>query len=266
MYDIGDTWAGQIAIYDETGQLADATVVELVIALPDGSAAAPPVSSTSTGIYEATYAILQPGRHVLTWTATGQNAGVHTDTFDVASTVPILGLDDARSWLGVTKDSEQEELRAMLDTVSDLCERHFRRVWRRTVVTGEVHDGGGVVRLRATPVISVSEVRVDGIATTEYVLDRYRRVLYRGTSASQWPWPGGLSAIEVDYVAGPADGVVPAHVLHGCRLLASWLWQTQRGGSGLPRRAGADDQLDIAASMVPQRVRQAWGTPRVLVR
>jgi hypothetical protein len=92
------------------------------------------------------------------------------------------------------------------------------------------------------------------------VLDKRRGRLYRGTQLGSICWPYGLQTIDVQYVVGPADGIVPEPVLMGVRLEVQHLWDTMRGGSGGPQRqAAADFTVDPRTGYsIPNRVLEMW--------
>jgi Phage gp6-like head-tail connector protein len=274
--DVGDPLPDLgVLVYNTAGSLAAATTVALTITLPDGTSTSPTVSTASTGIYSATYTTTMAGRHVARWTATTITAGAaqerYEQTWDVSDvTRLIVGLDDAKTYLRITGSSDDEQLRDVLEAASDLCERHTRKVWRRTTVTAELHSGGGdVLYLRQAPVVSVTSVTDTGVAITSsyYTLDAPTGRLFFGDTVSTGYWTPGQENISVTYVTGPPSGVVPAYIRRGLLVLLEHLWATQRGGSNLPRLAGGSDEYDRRMSFtLPRRVLEAWGEPAPLVR
>lgn len=259
-------------VYDATGVLANAGAMVVTLTFPDGlggvttktSPADLTVTNASTGRYTSFWLSTALGEHRARWVATGLNASAREQVWQVGAQDLILGVDAARAWLRSTKPVAEDELRAVLASIADVCEHHTRKTWRRTIVTAEEHLGVcGPVRLRKFPAAQLSSVTVNGSTVTDVFLDRRRGQVWRGSSTARIGFRGD---VVVSYVAGPLDGVVPDRILLGCRLLLGHVWETQRGGSNLPRRSGAEDDINPAISLVPSRVRQAWGTPRVLVR
>ena len=260
-YDVGDvvtlSWAYGLA-----------TTAAVTVTLPDGTTSTPSVTGTTS--FTASFTTTLAGYHRVRWVGTGSNPGAYEDAFNVElSTVePILGLADAKAFLRISTTDHDDELRLFLDAVSDKCEEWTRKVWRRQTFT-EVHSAcdADYLYLRRTPVISVTSVTVNGTAVTDYTVDKRAGLLRPGTSTSSYDWPDSFAGIGVVYVAGPSDGVIPARILQGCRDLLRHWWNTQRGGSNLPRQSGSMDDYDPAQGWyVPNRVREAWGEPRVLVR
>lgn len=268
--DLGDPWTGSVQITNADGALENAGAVTVTITQPDGAVVTPDPTVTNPypGVYETVWTPSQLGRHTVLWEATGENACAVTDTFTVGGVDTIVSVEDLAAYMGNTAVGQQESLRSVLVAVSELCELTTRRTWRRTLVVGEVHDGGrDVIRLRKTPVASVSQVRVDGVAVTDWVLTAQSGLLYRGSAHATYPWACGIGSVEVDYTAGPADGMVPGNIVEGCYELAAFMWDPRRGGSNLPRRAGAEDAIDPTVSILPLRVRQLWRVgSRQLVR
>lgn len=259
-------------VYDATGVLANAGSMSLTLTYPDGlgglvtktSPADLTVSNPSTGRYTSFWLTLALGEHRARWVATGANASAREVVWQVGQQDLLLSVDAGRAWLRNTKPGQEDELRALLEAIADVCEENTRKVWRRTIVTGEEHLGVcGPVRLRKYPAAQLSTVTVNGSTATDVFLDKRRGEVWRGSSTARIGFHGD---VVVSYVAGPLDGVVPPRILLGCRLLLSHLWDPQRGGSNLPRRSGAEDEIQPTISLLPSRVRQAWGVPRVLVR
>jgi hypothetical protein len=252
------------------GEAAAPSSFTVVLTAPDNSTPAVTVDNPSTGVYSVEYVATMAGRYRAVGTATGNDTdGVSVLEWNVSAVAPgtILSLDDAKTYLRLSISSSDDEVRAVLEAVSDVCERFTRKTWRRTTFTETFSsDCSPYLYLRHSPVISVSSVVEAGVTITEYVLNKREGVLQRGTYDNPYGWVSGFEHITVTYVAGPADGVVPANILQGCRLLLQHMWQTQRGGSNTGQ-LGIDGEYDARLGFyIPNRVRQAWGEPRILVR
>jgi hypothetical protein len=89
------------------------------------------------------------------------------------------------------------------------------------------------------------------------VLDQNAGVLRRGTTAASWSWLWGVQNVTVAYVAGGT--VMSAKVRQAVKVTLSHLWQTQRGGSGLPQQ-GADDGYADGGGMGAS----GWSLPRAV--
>jgi hypothetical protein len=271
VYDIGDPVPLAVTIYNSTGAAADATAVAVTVTAPDGTSSTPSVSHDGTGLYSATITPTVAGRFVVRWVATGSNASSYTDAIDVSDPDRlIVGLAEAKTFLRITGTDDDEQLRDVIESASDICERYTRKVWRRTTVTAETHSGGvDVIYLRQAPVVSVTTV-VDTsvtLAATSYTIDLPTGRLFYGDTTFQGWWTPGQDNISVTYVTGPPSGIVPAYIRAGMLELVEHLWSSRRGGSNLPRKAaGGDEFSNKLAHALPWRVQEMWGSPTPLVR
>jgi uncharacterized phiE125 gp8 family phage protein len=178
----------------------------------------------------------------------------------------IITLADAKTYLRISSSSDDALLTDILEAVSDTCERFTKKVWRSTTYTETYSTcDADYIQLRHVPVLSVTSVVVNGTTVTDYVVDKRLGLLRRGTTTSEYDWLDTFQGVVVTYVAGVAS--VPANIEQGCRLLMQHMWETQRGGANISRQVGSDGEYDPRLGFyLPNRVRQAWGEPRVLVR
>ena len=176
----------------------------------------------------------------------------------------IVTTADIKTHLQITVSSYDTELGNFCLAASDACEAYTGRVWRSTTVTAELHDGGQpFLRLRTVPVASVTTVVEYGTTLTaaDYVLDGRLGWLYRGGPTTPLCWLDGRQSIAVTYVAAP-PGPVPYTITHGVLEMVRHLWETQRGGTGLPR-TGPDGEWDPShAYSIPRRVAELWDLSR----
>jgi len=251
--DISDPVPLAVQIKDPTGALADATSVVVTVTDPTGATFTPAVTHPGTGLYQATLTAVLPGLHAVVWQASGANACTYTDAFNVDNQTGIVSLAAVRNHLRVSAQVTDDQLRDLLLLGSELVESYTSRVWRQRTVT-EVHDGGCTqIRLRVTPVISVISAFEFGGQVTQLVLDPVAGTLARGTKYGGYFWLPGIQNIQVTYIAGPTS--VPWKVRQGCLELIRHLWDTQRGGSQLPKQAGAGDDWDPRTGYsIPRRV------------
>lgn len=261
---LGDTVTLTQLVRDSAGALANATSVALTITLPDGTSSTPTVTSppTVTGTYTYTYTPSVQGLHGIRRVFTGSNAQaprVDSLYVETPTAVPLVSLAEVREQCRASATTDDDRLLWHALVASGICEDHTQ-VWRRTTITS-VHDGGRRwLQLRA-PVASVTSVTEDGaaVASTGYVLRGDLGWLYRGTETSAEYWAAGAQNIDVTYVAGASDGVVPPGIRQGVLLQAQHLWDSQRGGSPLPRQAGSDFAHDPRTGYsIPHRVLQLW--------
>jgi hypothetical protein len=264
--DLGDIYAITVETRDEDGELANTGSVEVVVRLPTGaSMSSVPMALASTGRYEYDFPTTLAGLHSWEATAAGAVEGTYVDTFVVTSgsDVGIVGLQEAREHLRFSATDDDELLRGFILVASELCEAYTGRAWRRTVVSGEVHDGGGCfLQLRRQPIVEVTAAAENGAAVTQYTLDPRKGRLYRGTATADSQWLPGRQIITVSYVAGPPDGTVPAKVRHGVLECIRHLWESRRGGSGIPRQGPDTEWVPILGYSIPRRVAEMWDLSR----
>jgi hypothetical protein len=221
-----------------------------------------PILHPGTGQYSGTFTVLQPGAHDVVWTVTGANAGTLVDVFVVEQPmVGIVGLAETKAYLRITRTNDDEILRSLILTASDLCEgpEGTGRTWRRTVVTGELVTGTGdsIVTARR-PVKSLTALSIDGVAQTvgSYDVDNWRIYNPNGVFSSSTR----LRNVVVSYVAG--GDPVPAGVRDGVLEMVRHLYAMHRGGSNLPRQE-EPDYTESAGYLIPNRVKMAWQQAQV---
>lgn len=236
-YDLGDSVRLTAECRDAGGSLADASAVTLTVTLPDGTTATPTVAvPTETGLYAHDYATAQAGRHSVRWVFTDP-ATAHTDVFDVRPAVPplILSLTDAKAHLNITSTTNDDELRAWIESVTDLVEQYTGITVRQTFT--ETYDvprlGARALVLRRSPVLSLTAVSDSG--TDDVELDADNGIIRRPSARFS-----GLTTVT--YVAGRT--VIPASITAAAKVILQHLWRTQRGSGRGPVR-GDDESSTI---------------------
>jgi hypothetical protein len=267
---VGETYLSEnYLLEDEDGDPASATV-SVLITLPNQSTDTPTVTSTELGTYAFNYTTQMPGLHRFTVSATGGFLGADVlelggDVFDVIAddVAGIVGLQETREHLRLSPSDDDETLRAFILTASDLCEAYTGRIWRRTAIDDEAHDGGGCyLQLRRQPVLEISAAAENGVAVSSYTLNPRLGRLYRGTATADSQWLPGRQIVTVSYVAGPPDGLVPPRLRHGVLECVRHLWESRRGGSGIPRQGPDTEWVPILGYSIPRRVAELWDLGR----
>lgn len=259
MIDLGDPVTLAMYVKDlDTGLPADATGVTGIITLPDlTTVALSGISHPATGTYQATYTPTMAGAHQVVWTATGANAGVYSETFDVAAAepAPILSLTEARDLLGVGIDPDRDErIRDDIRAATTLMEDHAGRVYRRrTVVDTYSFPRGATILLRKTPAAAVTSVVDNGttLAATAYHVDAFVGAVTSLTGG--WTGPD----VVITYTAG--DTVIGNEVLSVARDVLRALWTRRSGASGSPRRAAGADPSELTIAAALARLRREHG-------
>lgn len=228
MFDLGDLVPLSIEVKDADGVLTNASSVTLTITLPDGTVVTPNVDNppSTTGIYLGDYSPTIAGRHTARWVVTGPN-GAYIDTFDVrpAQTSNILSLDEAKRHLNMRSNVDDDELRAMIEAVTAVVERHREEcIARRTIIEEQPLGTYGRIALTKRPVIEILSITDhNGMAVpfNNYLVDNQLGILVKRTPDSR-----RASTLRISYTAGYQ--VIPANYILAAKIILAHLWQTQR--------------------------------------
>lgn len=266
MIDIGDAVPLEITIKKAGGVPDDAGNVVLTITLPDGTTATPTITHTpGTGVYGVAYLATQAGPHPYRWVATGNNSGVLEDVFTVENPAPALAsvaetINEMR--LTSVRDADRETLRGWLQLATNAIELDLGIVAvRRTVI--EEHDDlapAGAILLRATPVISVTSVVIEGTAVDPALWRAGRAGIVR--HATRWPYSRWRAA-TVTLVAGYDR---PPAVLRNMAMeIVRRLWQ-QRHQMPQPTIDDVSGALDAisAGARTPGEIWRAYQALRAV--
>lgn len=261
---LGDVVTLTMLTYDSGGSLANCGAVALTITLPDGTTATPTVTNPPavTGTYTYDYTPAAEGLYLVRWVFTSTNAQAPPlDSFyvDASDVAPLVSLAEARKQCRLSGTADDTELQRFIRIASTMAEDHTQ-IWRRQTFTATQNGGTPYIQLEK-PIISVTTVTEDGtaITSTGYVIDSDRGRLYRGTTSGATRWNSGIENIVVTYVVGPSDGVIPDPIRQGILVETQHLWDTQRGGQGVPRQIGMDLTIDPRTGFsIPRRVLELW--------
>ncbi len=273
MADLGDTLAFTADLYtlppEQGGIPVNATAATLTVTLPDGTTLSPAVDNppTTTGRYSADYVSSPtgiPGRYVGQWVFTlpGGKTTSHVETFDVGGS--LVTTDEASAHLRavgvVTKAADLEQLQWLCMVASDAVERDLGRKLTRQSIT-ETHDGGWVVTLHWTPVLSVTSVSVAGtvLAVGDYTVNATAGIVH----PTGWGvFAGGRQNVSVTYVAGYTD---PPRVARMVALnVVQSLWQSSQQASHPLLDESDDLNLQDALSGLPEPIKAAYERLRVV--
>lgn len=164
-FDLGDTVSLQHRVYSG-GVLSSATVT-LSVTAPDGTVTTPSVSTSSTGVFNATVATDQVGLWFYVWSVTG---AVPDDEvpgqFTVATRAPLVyaSLYTVRLALGINNDTSRDALiqsacEAASRYIDDTCGRRF---YADTTATARTYR----LRGRAYQTDEGQALMVDDISST----------------------------------------------------------------------------------------------------
>lgn len=221
---------------------ANAGTVTFIVTLPDGTVAAPAMSSPSTGVYDIAYTTTQAGLHQLRGSATGGVLGSEYDFWTDAFTAEeparmLIGVDETLAHLRaqqvITADVDREQLRWLCSVATDAVELDLGlALVRRTVV--ETFDGGcyelslGTKPPRASEggSITVSSATEGGVAATGYVLRKSRWRLARSYPPTLWA--SGYENITVTYAPSCGPGIALGMVRSVALNTAQLMWQSSQ--------------------------------------
>ena len=255
-YDLGDVALLGIQITDSTGAVADAGAVTLTIYKPDGTIELPTVVHASTGAYTCDYLPALLGTYIVKWTATGANAGVTNDEFNVRDPFALspFSLQEAKDHLNIKSATTDTELLRFMDTATDMAERYINQiVARRTFIESLTGKGSTQLFLSHGPILNVTSVVENGVTLdpSVYAIDNYQMLLRR-TDYCQWSYI--TESIVVTYVAGYQ--LVPSGLVHHIKELLRHLWETQRGAIAVLGQKNDDGYDPRTGFSLPRRVRE----------
>lgn len=285
LIDAGETWSSPTyEVRDSAGALTSGATVTAAVTLPDGTTATPTPTNTGTGTYALDYLTSTTaalvGAHDVVITATGGPLGSivrkWSDTFEtVAAGGLLFSADDLLAHLRrsklITGAADMDHLRWIAYVATNAVSRDLGRAVVREVVT-EKHDGGsGSVRLRRTPVRSVTSVKENGVTLSatdgvDWTLDAQPRtgLLHRGGTVvpdgSCVRWACGRANVEVGYVAGPVGSPVVRWV--GLEAGKSMWQNTQQAAHPLVDDVTADDAVFSASAELNRVDRDAYDSLR----
>jgi hypothetical protein len=229
--------------------------VTLTVTRPDGTVLTPTVTEQA-GVYSAPVVGSLPGRYLLTWADTTDNA-TRTDTLEVWPADPrfIISEGDAFEALGWNAASIAKNgpaLRLYIATATHVIEDIVGTVLIRTIV--QPADGGRTGVLLWERPASIDSVTVDGEPTTNYIVNVNAAILYAKPAGSQFP--PGLQNIIVTYKTG-GTGIAP-NIQLAARELVRHLWQVGQQVPAQPGPTGdyAQQPMGMTPSgfAVPKRV------------
>lgn len=270
--DLGDTLTFTADLYttppEQGGTLTNASSAALTITLPDGTTTAPAVPAPSTtGKYAVDYVTTPaspPGRYVGQWvfTLAGGKTTSRVETFDVGGS--LITVDEASSQLRaagiITKASDLEQLQWLCMVASEAVEWDLGRKLVRQTIT-ETHNGGSVIALNWSPVVSVTSVTVAGNALTDsdYTVNTGQGLIYP-PAWSRFNY--GRGNVTVTYVAGYTD---PPRVARIVALnVVQALWQSSQQASHPLLDEGGAPMVQDAVTGLPDPLRMAYDRLRVV--
>lgn len=190
MIDVGAPYTLSFVVTNDLGNAADAATVTLVVTKPDQttdtfSLAGATVTRDGLGLYHVSYVPATEGLYTLAWAATSPTR-VQTDVFNAGIFRSIIGVNEARVYVGETDTSRDDILRLTLASLTEKVESIVGTCIQRRIVDENVTGyTAQVIRLKNGPLPSVTSV--------ESVTSR---------------WPGGPSWVTADFIVYPDSGTL----------------------------------------------------------
>lgn len=193
-YDVGERVVLSTELRDSENELTNADVV-LTVTTPSGTLS-PVLSNPSTGIYEGSFVVAEPGDYRYLWTSSGAVEVVDGDQFAVvpagSSQRIYASVEELRAHLGdsTRKTLSTDELRKALAVSSRAIDKHCgRRFWRDSTPTTR--------RYRPTDCRSLSVMDIASLDDLVVSIDRSGTGAYDQTLVH-----------ETDFLLGPDNSDV----------------------------------------------------------
>lgn len=260
MIEIGGTLIRTFEVRDEDGTLANAGGVTAKVHWADGTqdnaTVAPP---SPAGVYDVSYTpCTKTGWHRLEVLGTGANSSWSPDSdfrfWVVDPTELIVSLSEIKDACGASGDDSKDDwFIDQLATAREVIEYHAGAIVAATGVVQKANGGKPAILLheRAT---SITSVLIDGVASTDWVVDEEAGVLYNGAGASAGasPFAYGVGNVVVTFETG--HDVTPASARTAAiELVRHWYQNGQLGSR--PAFGGAAVEPGMPPSFaVPRRV------------
>ena len=263
MHGVGAVVTLTTQVRDSSGDLVNPAAVNVTVQLPDGTTvgpfASPDVATDGAGLFRYDFTTTVAGRHIARW-ATTTPTGADEEPFDVAALwaeAGMLSLREAKKQLNIDPDDtdDDEEIAGFIRALTEPVERIAGSLVRRPVT--ETHQGGYMLALNRTPVLSVTSalaIRTGGVDQNidDLSVDAATGIVQRLDGA----WMCG--PLTITYVPGRAE--MPAHVSLAAKLILQHMWETQRGQMGGARAGGSDEVYDPRFGYsIPRRAQELLG-------
>lgn len=265
MIDLGDLVQVAVSIRDADGNLTNPSTADLTITLPDGTTDTPavPLPPTELGILRVDYQTVQFGLHRWRLTTTGP-VTAHADAFNVvdSSWPALVGLAEVKEHLNIpaSDTSQDDELRGFILSASEVAEDIVGEVAQTEAA--ETYSGGSPsILLRRRPVLSVTEVQVDGtvVDASTYIVSP-SGVLRHSSGC----WPRGFHNVQATYVSGRT--AAQASVLDATKELIRINWRPQQGGNYSPFDGGQADDFGAGGDGAQGMIRLGFFVPNTVMQ
>lgn len=227
--EVGAQYRFSFTVKDDTGALVNPTTKVVTVTLPNQTTATPSITTDSLGTFHSDYTMTVDGLHKFNITTTGP-VTTRTDYVNAAQFRSVLGIDEARTYVGETDTSRDSILRQVMMSATERAES-IVGVCVQRVFTNERIPGStrAVLKMPHVPlptdtsITSISSVFPNGPAWTTPDLIVYPD---SGTVEPLSRIPFWWGPWKATYTAGRL--VIPESVLLAVKEIIYDLWATQR--------------------------------------
>jgi len=159
-YEVGSSYRFPFTVKDLSGVLTDPVTKVVTVTLPDQTTATPSIVADSTGTFHADYTFAQEGLHKFQAVTTSPVTS-KTDYVPVNVFRSVVGVDEARLYIGETDTTRDDVLRHVMAAITEKIEGIVGTCVIRTF-TNERQPGSDamVIRLKNGPLPDENSVTV----------------------------------------------------------------------------------------------------------
>lgn len=229
-YEVGSIYRAAFTVMDDTGALADPAAKTVTVTLPDQTTATPTINRDSLGTFHADYTLAQEGLHKISVQTTGPLTN-KTDYVNAGVWRSIIGVDEARSFVGIDADEDITSLRQILAAATEMAEGIAGSCVQRRFVNERVTGvSRQVIRLPHAPLPSETAVEtITSVYPGGPTWDNSMLIVYpdSGTVEVSSLWiPFWYGPWKVTYTAGRL--VIPERIQLAVKEVVFDLWSLLR--------------------------------------
>lgn len=241
--EVGSQYRFTFTVTDATGTLITPASYSVTAKLPDGTSASPSVVQDSTGTFHADYTGTQEGLHTFIAQTTGP-VTYRSDYVNFNVFRSIIGIDEARNYIGYTEGDRDDILRMCMAAATELVESIVGACVQRRYVDERVPgSNANVIRLPHAPLPTDQSVEtIKSVFPTGPVwTDPTQFVVYpdSGTVELYSLVPFWRGPWKVTYTAGRL--VIPQKIQLAVKEIIYDMWSNQRPYGASDLEPGPED-------------------------
>ena len=252
--DVGAVYRTTLEVLNASGVPTTPATFVLTVTLPDQTTATPSITTDSAGEFHVDYPMVQEGLHKFGWATTGPITS-RVDYENAVAFRSVIGLAEAREYLKLQDDSQDEILRQIMGAATELAESVVGTCVIRTFTSEQIPGyTRSVIRLPHGPlpnnlsVTSITSVWAQGPIWLPAALNVYPNVGTCEPLNMQGFWLGPWLAT---YTAGRT--VIPQRVVLAVKEIIFDLWAPVRGLQSDQQEPGMTEtsQYDYQLGIMP---------------